>query len=59
MARVTGRPRKLSPEDERHIREIHEWKMAEIKRINDIGSVRALAAKFEVSVRCIEWLLAR
>jgi predicted DNA-binding transcriptional regulator YafY len=50
---------KLTEDDKRLIHELHAWKMAEVKRVNEIASGRALADKFGVSVRCIERVLSR
>ena len=53
---------KLTPEDVRHIRELHAFKQAEIKRLNETLSYDAIAEKFDVSpgtidkiVRFITW----
>lgn len=36
------------------IRQLKEWKVSEIARINSIASNKALSQKFDVSVRTIE-----
>lgn len=36
---------KLTAEDAEHIRQLHEWKQGEIRRLNEIASVEALARK--------------
>jgi len=40
---------KLSDDDIRAIRVLHDWKMAEQRRLDSIASYRALAEKFGVS----------
>jgi hypothetical protein len=50
--------RKLTRHDADTIRDLHEWKQKEIERINSIGSARALAEKFDVSIRAIESVLS-
>jgi hypothetical protein len=55
---MTGRPQKLTKEDAFIIRDLHEWKKREIKRINETASAKALAVKFGVSTRAIERVLA-
>lgn len=49
---------KLTPEDVEHIRQLNEWKRAEIDRLNSIASAKALAEKFGVGLRSIERVLA-
>jgi hypothetical protein len=44
---------KLTHEDVEQIRQLAEWKDAEIKRIYAIAGHNALAEKFGVSVTCI------
>lgn len=39
----------LTKEDAEQIRELHEWKLSEIKRIRSIAGQKALAEKFGVS----------
>ena len=50
---------KLTEEDVMMIRELYEWKQAEIKRLNSIASAKALAEKFGVSTQTIEKVIAR
>jgi hypothetical protein len=45
---------KLTEEDAEMIRQLKEWKVSEIARINSIASNKALSQKFDVSVRTIE-----
>ncbi|MBA1249894.1 hypothetical protein [Pseudomonas luteola] len=40
---------KLTEADVHAIRDLYEWRKAEIERINSIASAKALAEKFEVS----------
>ena len=47
----------LTRDDAETIRRLHEWKQAEIERLNSIASAKALAAKFGVHVRTIEKVL--
>ncbi len=47
----------LTRDDAENIRRLHEWKKAEIERINSIASAKALASKFGVHVRTIEKVL--
>ena len=49
--------RKLTADDVRKIREIHDWKMAEQKRLDETASAEALAEKFGVHVRTVEKVL--
>lgn len=58
--------RKLTADDVRMMRELHAWKMAEVrkldaarKRLDDIASARALAEKFDVSQPTVEKILQR
>lgn len=44
---------KLTHEDVEQIRQLNEWKIAEIKRIHEIAGHKALAEKFGVSPTCI------
>lgn len=44
---------KITHEDAEQIRELYEWKKAEIERIHSIAGNKALAEKFGVSVTCI------
>ena len=46
--------RKLTADDVRIIREAHEFKQAEIQRLNSQFSAKGLAEKFEVHQRTIE-----
>lgn len=48
---------KLTEEDVRLMRELHAWKMAEMKRLESIASVQAIADKFEVHKNTVEKLL--
>ncbi|TWI45036.1 hypothetical protein IQ22_04675 [Pseudomonas duriflava] len=45
---------KLTEDDVRSIRELYEWRQAEIDRINSVASLRALAEKFDVTPKGIE-----
>jgi hypothetical protein len=49
---------KLTIEDVRQIRELHAFKQAEIKRLNDSLGIEAIADKFEVHPRTIEKILS-
>lgn len=49
---------KLTAEDVRHIRALHEFKKAEIKRINDTLGIEALAEKFDVAPSTVEKILS-
>lgn len=49
---------KLTPDDVEQIRQLSEWKRAEIERLNSIASAKALAEKFGVHYRTIEKVLA-
>jgi len=51
--------RKLTEDDVRLIRELHEYKMREVRKLNDTLSTKALAEKFDCSTRCIEAVLSR
>nr|WP_314563370.1 hypothetical protein [uncultured Pseudomonas sp.] len=48
---------KLTAEDAEHIRQLHEWKQGEIRRLNEIASAEALAKKYGVHRRTIEKVL--
>ena len=50
---------KLTDEDVRLARQLHEYKQAEIKRLNETLSIKALAEKFDVSERAMERALNR
>jgi hypothetical protein len=45
--------RKLTKEDVEQIRQLNEWKKAEVARIISIAGDHALAEKFGVSQTCI------
>lgn len=49
----TNSQAKLTHEDVEQIRQLAEWKEAEIKRIHSIAGHKALAEKFGVSPTCI------
>lgn len=49
--------KKLTREDVNLILELHEWKKAEVKRLEETASAKALAEKFGVHVRTIEKVL--
>ena len=51
--------RKLTAEDVALIREAHEIKQKEIKKLNEAYSAKAMAEKFCVHVRTIEKVLNR
>lgn len=48
---------KLTADDVRLIRQLHEWKEAEKKRLDSIASIQALAEKFDVSPGAVEKVL--
>jgi hypothetical protein len=48
---------KLTEQDVRQIRELHAFKQAEIKRLNESLGIEAIADKFEVHPRTIEKVL--
>lgn len=50
---------KLTEEDVKLARQLHEYKQAEIKRLNETLSIKALAEKFDVSERAMERALNR
>jgi len=49
---------KLTDDDVRKIRELHKYKIDEIKRLNDSLSMSAIADKFDVHVRTIEKIVS-
>lgn len=49
---------KLTEDDVRKIRELHDFKISEIKKLNDSLSAKALAEKFDVHCRTIEKILS-
>lgn len=49
---------KLTPEDVRHIRELHAFKQAEIKRLNETLSYEAIAEKFDVHPNTIDKIIS-
>jgi hypothetical protein len=55
----TNARRKLTEADARMIRELHEYNQAEIRRLNETLSAKALAEKFGVHVRTVEAALCR
>lgn len=55
----TNACRKLTPDDVRMIRELHAYKQAEVRRLNESLSAKALAEKFGVHVRTVEAALCR
>lgn len=50
--------RKLTEDDVRLIRELHAWKLAEMKRLNRTVSLSVLAEKFGVHVCTIQKVLS-
>lgn len=49
----------LTADDVRMIRELHAYKMAEVKKLNDTLSAAGLAEKFGVHVSTVEKIIAR
>ena len=50
---------KLTEEDVKLARQLHEYKKVQIKRLNETLSIKALAEKFDVSERAMERVLNR